>query len=85
MSDHSRFQTFLPVQLERIIDSSHQQHYAAGEEILRYQDHTNSVFFILKGMIRIHYYSLSGDEVILCDLPEGEMFGELTADRKSVV
>lgn len=64
---------------ERFVQYFHQQNYSADEEILRYQDHSNSVFFILKGMIRIHYYSLSGDEVILCDLPEGEMFGELTA------
>jgi CRP/FNR family transcriptional regulator, cyclic AMP receptor protein len=63
------------------IDSSifHKYSYAAGEEILRYHDHSNSVFFILSGEIRIHYYALSGDEVILCDLPAGEMFGELTA------
>jgi CRP-like cAMP-binding protein len=65
--------------LEMFTQSFHQQHYAAGEEIVRYQDHTNSVFVILKGIIRVHYYSLSGDEVILCDLPAGEMFGELTA------
>lgn len=57
----------------------HQQNYAGGDEILRYHDSTNSVFFILKGAIRIHYYAMSGDEVILCDLPAGEMFGELTA------
>ncbi|TVM01126.1 MAG: hypothetical protein CV087_11290, partial [Candidatus Brocadia sp. WS118] len=53
--------------------------YKAGEEIVRYHDKSNSVFFILEGTIRIHYYALSGDEVILCDLPAGEMFGELTA------
>ncbi|HMV13470.1 MAG TPA: Crp/Fnr family transcriptional regulator [Nitrosomonas sp.] len=73
------FQGILLSDLEKIIHTCHQQCYKAGEEIVRYQDHTNSVFFILKGIIRIHYYSLSGDEVILCDLPEGEMFGELTA------
>lgn len=55
------------------------QHYAVGEEIVRYHDQSNSVFFILEGEVRIHYYALSGDEVILCDLSAGEMFGELTA------
>jgi CRP/FNR family transcriptional regulator, cyclic AMP receptor protein len=57
----------------------HKHSYNAGEEILRYHDHSNSVFFVLSGEVRVHYYALSGDEVILCDLPAGEMFGELTA------
>lgn len=64
---------------ESVWQSLHQQRYTAGEEIVRYHDKSNSVFFILEGTIRIHYYALSGDEVILCDLPAGELFGELTA------
>jgi len=64
---------------ESVWQSLHQQRYTAGEEIVRYHDKSNSVFFILEGTIRIHYYALSGDEVILCDLTAGEMFGELTA------
>ncbi len=78
-SDIKEFHGLSSVDLGNAIQSFHQQHYAAGEEIVRYQDHTNSVFFVLKGVIRVHYYALSGDEVILCDLPAGEMFGELTA------
>ncbi len=62
------------------VTCNHPRHrYKVGEEIVRYHDQSNSVFFILEGEIRIHYYALSGDEVILCDLPAGEMFGELTA------
>ncbi|SFN08996.1 Crp/Fnr family transcriptional regulator [Nitrosomonas communis] len=78
-SDIKEFHGLSSVNLGIVIQSFHQQHSAAGEEIVRYQDHNNSVFFVLKGMIRVHYYALSGDEVILCDLPAGEMFGELTA------
>jgi CRP-like cAMP-binding protein len=73
------FHDFSSLDLEKTAQSCHQQHHVAGEEIVRYHDHTNSVFFILKGAIRINYYAVSGDEVILCDLPAGEMFGELTA------
>ncbi|HNB00485.1 MAG TPA: hypothetical protein PLK61_01670, partial [Nitrosomonas sp.] len=43
------FQGILLSDLEKIIHTCHQQCYKAGEEIVRYQDHTNSVFFILKG------------------------------------
>ncbi len=49
------------------------------EDIVRYHDSTNSVFFITQGEIRIKYHALSGNEVILCDLPAGEIFGELSA------
>ncbi|MEO6564375.1 MAG: Crp/Fnr family transcriptional regulator [Nitrosospira sp.] len=53
--------------------------YAAGDEVVRYHENTTNTFFIIHGSIRVTYYSLSGQEVILCDLSGGEMFGELTA------
>ena len=53
--------------------------YEVGEEILRYHDHSTSVFFITQGEVRVTFYSMCGKEVILCDLPAGEIFGELTA------
>ncbi|MBL8496656.1 Crp/Fnr family transcriptional regulator [Nitrosomonas sp. JL21] len=53
--------------------------YEAGEEILRYHDHSTSVYFITQGEARVTFYSMCGKEVILCDLPAGEIFGELTA------
>jgi len=69
--------------LETIARVCHWHHYEAGEEVVRYHDDSNSVFFITQGEMRVHYYSMSGQEVILCDLPAGEIFGELTAiDRR---
>lgn len=65
--------------LEAIAQVCHWHRYEAGEEIIRYHDDSNSVFFITQGEMRVHYYSLSGQEVILCDLSAGEIFGELTA------
>lgn len=53
--------------------------YEIDNEIIRYRDQSNSAFFIVQGEIRVMYHSVSGQEVILCDLPSGEMFGELTA------
>lgn len=73
------FQDFSSADIEMVTQFLQIQRFIAGEEIIRYLDHSDSVFFILKGNVRIHYYSYSGDEVILCDLPEGEIFGELTA------
>jgi CRP-like cAMP-binding protein len=65
--------------LETIARVCHWHRYEVGEEIVRYHDDSNSVFFITQGKMRVHYYSMSGQEVILCDLPAGEVFGELTA------
>ncbi len=65
--------------LEAIAKVCHWHRYGAGEEIVRYHDYSNSVFFITQGEMRVNYYSMSGQEVILCDLTTGEIFGELTA------
>lgn len=53
--------------------------YEPDEEIVRYHDCADSVFFIVEGKVRVNYYSAYGKEVILCDLCQSEMFGELTA------
>lgn len=73
------FQHLPPKDIETIAAACQWHRYDAGNEIVRYHDHTNSAFFIVQGEIRVMYHSLSGQEVILCDLPTGEMFGELTA------
>lgn len=73
------FQCLSPRDIEMIAAVCHWHRYEAGNEIVRYHDQTNSAFFIVQGEIRVMFHSLSGQEVILCDLPTGEMFGELTA------
>jgi CRP/FNR family transcriptional regulator, cyclic AMP receptor protein len=73
------FQTLSSADLEIVAQACHWHRYEAGENIVRYHDDSNSAFFVVQGEIRVTYHSLSGHEVILCDLPAGEMFGELTA------
>ena len=73
------FQGLSPKDIEMVAAVCQWHRYEAGNEIVRYHDHTNSAFFIAQGEIRVMYHGLSGQEVILCDLPTGEMFGELTA------
>ena len=65
--------------LEAIAHVCHWHRYEEGEEIVRYHADSNSVFFITQGEMRVTFYSMSGKEVILCYLPAGEIFGELTA------
>jgi CRP/FNR family transcriptional regulator, cyclic AMP receptor protein len=53
--------------------------YTAGQTILQYQDEGRDVFFILHGRACAIYYSSSGREVRLSDIPAGELFGEFAA------
>ena len=55
------------------------QRCRAGEIILRCQDDSDSIFFIVEGSVRLTFYAMSGHEVILGELMAGEMFGELAA------
>lgn len=73
------FQCLSPRDIEIVATSCQWHRYEAENEIVRYHDNTNSIFFIAQGEIRVMYHGLPGQEVILCDLPTGEMFGELTA------
>lgn len=73
------FKNLPPKEIEMVAAACQWHRYDAGNEIVRYRDHSNSAFFIVQGDIRVMYHSLSGQEVILCNLPTGEMFGELTA------
>lgn len=73
------FQCLSLTDIEMVAAACQWHRYEAGNEIVRYHDHTNSAFFIIQGEIRVMYHGLLGQEVILCDLPTGEMFGELTA------
>ncbi len=73
------FQDFSIPDLQAIEKNCHWHCYQPDEEIVRYHDHSNSVFLIVDGKARVNYYSIYGKEVILCDLCQGEIFGELTA------
>ena len=73
------FQCLSPTDIEMVAAACQWHRYEAGNEIVRYHDHANSAFFIVQGEIRVMYHGLLGQEVILCDLSTGEMFGELTA------
>ena len=73
------FKGLHPTDLASLASCCHWHHYNAGEHIIGYQDNTTHTYFIVQGEIRVTYFSSSGQEVILCDLATGEIFGELTA------
>lgn len=79
LSSIKEFQNLSKSGLEQVAQSCLWHRYEDGEEVIHFQDTSNSVFFVAQGEIRVTYHALSGHEVILCDLDAGEMFGELTA------
>lgn len=53
--------------------------YSEGEQIIDRHGETRDVFFVVAGKVRIVIYSMSGREITLVDMNEGEHFGELAA------
>ena len=53
--------------------------YNSGEEVVRYTDPTDDVYFLVSGTVRATIYTLSGKEVAFRDLSPGELFGDLSA------
>jgi CRP/FNR family transcriptional regulator, cyclic AMP receptor protein len=53
--------------------------YGTNQVILQCCDHSQDVFFVMRGKARAIHDSLSGREVIFGEMLQGEMFGELAA------
>ncbi len=51
----------------------------SGKALVSLGAHSDSVYLVLKGRVRVTLYSLGGREVILRSLGEGSLFGELAA------
>ncbi len=64
---------------KKIEEASSFRRYAAHEQIIDRQSETTDVFFVVRGDVRVVNYSLSGREITLDDLTEGNYFGELAA------
>ena len=73
------FKDLQATDLASLASCCHWHHYNSGEHIIGYRENTTHTYFIVQGEIRVTYFSSSGQEVILCDLAAGEIFGELTA------
>jgi CRP/FNR family transcriptional regulator, cyclic AMP receptor protein len=65
--------------LEQLAGTCKWQDYAAGEQILSYDDPSTDVFFLAAGKVRVIIYSASGKAVVFADLRPGAMFGEIAA------
>jgi CRP-like cAMP-binding protein len=53
--------------------------FEAGRHILGHGEPSRDVFFVVEGRARARIYAANGRDVVLRDVPAGEMFGELGA------
>jgi CRP-like cAMP-binding protein len=60
-----------------LAERSHRRHFASGEYVFRFGDAGDSLMAILTGLVRIARPAAKGKEVILADLPAGEIIGEM--------
>tara|TARA_B100001971_G_scaffold205039_1_gene221945 strand:- start:30 stop:728 length:699 start_codon:yes stop_codon:yes gene_type:complete len=68
-----------PAERQNVEESCSFKRYDEQEQIIDRQSETTDVFFIIHGTVRVVNYSLSGREITLDDLTEGNYFGELAA------
>lgn len=69
--------------LQRVADSCAWRHYAAGEQVIGYQDPSTHVLFLLAGTARAIIHSAKGKDVVFADLRAPSMFGEIAAIDRS--
>lgn len=65
--------------IDRIGQVCSWRNYAAGEQMLGYQEPSTDVYFLVEGKVRIIIYSADGTAIVFDDLTSGTMFGELAA------
>lgn len=68
-----------PQDLEKVEQACSFKRYSSQEQIIDRQSESKDVFFVVEGTVRVVNYSLSGREITLDDLPQGNYFGELAA------
>lgn len=73
------FSDLKPGELLEVEKKCSWKEYAAKEQIIDAHSDTHSIFFIVKGRVRVVDYSLLGQEVSFDDIFEGSHFGEMAA------
>ncbi len=73
------FRGLSPGELDSVAGRCRWRHIARGQQIVRVEEDTVDVYFVVAGTARAEVHSSSGRTVTFRDLGSGEMFGELAA------
>ena len=79
----SLFSGLSPQELKAVSKRCRWRRFGRDEQIVRAEDDTDDVYFVVEGSVRAEVYSGSGRAVTFRDLGPGDIFGELSAiDRQ---
>ncbi|MBU2951554.1 Crp/Fnr family transcriptional regulator [Tamlana agarivorans] len=76
LDDVNVFKILCPHKFKSYKDCHNFDHYNLKEYVYSEQDHSSKMFLIVKGKVRIGYYSAEGHEVVKAVLTKGDVFGE---------
>lgn len=79
LSNVNIFSSLTPEQRRDFEMSCRWRRFGPNEQIIDQNDDSKDVYFITRGRVRVVNYTISGKEVALEDLKEGDCFGELAA------
>lgn len=71
------FQAMKPAELDEILKFASERRYRRGQMILQRGDEGSSLMAVLRGRVRISFFSGEGKEVTLNVIEPGEIFGEM--------
>ncbi len=71
------FQAMKPAELDEILKFASERRYRRGQMILQRGDEGSSLMAVLRGRVRISFFSGDGKEVTLNVIEPGEIFGEM--------
>lgn len=71
------FQAMKPLELDEILKFASERRYRRGQMILQRGDDGSSMMAVLRGRVRISFFSGEGKEVTLNVVNPGEIFGEM--------
>ena len=73
------FRELSPDELVSVAERCRWRHFARGQQIVRVEEDTIDVYFVVAGTARAEVHSSAGRTVTFRDLGPGEMFGEIAA------
>jgi CRP-like cAMP-binding protein len=66
----------LQIPINRLLVGKSRREYQTGDSIFSQGDHSNAIFYIQSGKVKLTVVSMSGKEAVIAHLPAASFFGE---------
>ena len=64
-------------ELKKVVAGMAHHHFSMGEVIFREGDEGNSLYILIKGIVKIYIEGVAGEKIEITQLKEGDFFGEV--------